>query len=62
MKIRLVIVVVFAFCLTASAQQKTSMSELSWLSSCWEGRQGESVIEEHWSKPEGGTCSGLVEL
>lgn len=41
------------------AQQKASLEDLSWLSGCWEGRQGEAIIEEIWSKPAGGSMLGL---
>ena len=40
-------------------QQKASLEDLSWLSGCWEGRQGEAIIEEIWSKPGGGSMLGL---
>jgi len=33
--------------------QMASLDQLSWLSGCWEGRQGEAFIEELWSKPRG---------
>ena len=33
--------------------QTASLDQLSWLSGCWEGRQGEAFIEELWSKPRG---------
>lgn len=41
------------------AQQKASLEDLSWLSGCWEGRQGKAIIEEIWSKPGGGSMLGL---
>jgi hypothetical protein len=34
-------------------QAKPSLKNLSWLAGCWEGRRGEVLIEEHWSKPAG---------
>lgn len=40
-------------------QTKPSLDNLSWLSGCWEGRQGEALIEEHWSKPEGQSMLGF---
>lgn len=41
------------------AQQKASLEDLSWLSGCWEGRQGEAIVEEIWSKPAGGSMLGI---
>ncbi|HSS18703.1 MAG TPA: DUF6265 family protein [Pyrinomonadaceae bacterium] len=44
------------------AQKQTesvSLDNLGWLSGCWEGRQGEAVIEEMWSRPAGGSMLGL---
>ncbi|MBC8029272.1 MAG: hypothetical protein H7Z16_04100 [Pyrinomonadaceae bacterium] len=42
-----------------SPQSKVSLSDLSWLSGCWQGREGNAVIEEIWSKPAGGSMLGL---
>ena len=41
------------------AQTKPSVTDLFWLSGCWQGRQGTAVIEEMWSKPAGTTMLGL---
>lgn len=41
------------------AQKKTSLEDLSWLTGCWEGRQGDAILEEIWSKPGGGSMLGL---
>ncbi|MCA1602147.1 MAG: DUF6265 family protein [Acidobacteria bacterium] len=43
----------------SQAQKKPSLDDLSWLSGCWEGRQGNAIIEEIWSKPAGGSMLGL---
>ncbi len=43
----------------ALPQNKVSLKDLSWISGCWEGRQGNAVIEEIWSKPAGGSMLGL---
>ena len=43
----------------SQAQKKPSLEDLSWLSGCWEGRQGDAVLEEIWSKPGGGSMLGL---
>ena len=42
-----------------SAQSKASLDDLSWLTGCWEGRKGNAVIEEIWSKAAGGSMLGL---
>ncbi len=41
------------------AQKKVSLEALSWLSDCWEGRQGDAIIEEIWSKAAGLSMLGL---
>ncbi|HEV7798127.1 MAG TPA: DUF6265 family protein [Pyrinomonadaceae bacterium] len=42
-----------------SVAQKASLEDLAWLSGCWEGRQGQAIVEEIWSKPAGGSMLGL---
>ena len=45
---------------SASVGQKgTSLDDLSWLTGCWEGRQGSASLDEIWSRPAGGTMLGL---
>jgi Domain of unknown function (DUF6265) len=39
--------------------QSVSVNRFSWLSGCWEGRAGEAVVEEIWSKPAGMSLIGL---
>jgi hypothetical protein len=39
--------------------QSASIDRLSWLSGCWEGRVGEALVEEIWSKPAGMSLLGL---
>jgi hypothetical protein len=41
------------------APKQTSLEDLSWLSGCWEGRQGDAILEEIWSKPGGRSMLGL---
>jgi uncharacterized protein DUF6265 len=41
------------------AQSKVTLEDLSWLSGCWEDRQGEAILEEIWSKPAGGSMLGI---
>lgn len=43
----------------ASPQNKASLGDLSWLSGCWQGRVGNAIIEEIWSKPSGGSMLGM---
>lgn len=40
-------------------QSKASLSDIAWLSGCWQGREGNAVIEEIWSKPSGGSMLGM---
>ena len=40
-------------------ENKASLADLAWLTGCWEGRQGEAVIEEVWSKPGGASMLGF---
>jgi len=44
---------------TCWPQTKASLSDLSWLSGCWQGREGSAVLEEIWSKPAGGSMLGM---
>src|SRR4030095_16742040 len=50
------LVLIAASCL---GQTKSPLENLSWLSGCWEGRDGDSLLEEHWSKPEGQSMLGF---
>lgn len=53
---------VFAFLSLAGVgvpQSKASLSDIAWLSGCWQGREGDAVIEEIWSKPSGGSMLGM---
>ena len=40
-------------------QTKPTVEDLAWLTGCWEGRQGQAVIDEVWSKPGGGSMLGF---
>ena len=51
--------VALAFGSTVNAQTTARLNDLSWLSGCWQGRQGTAVIEEIWSKPGGMSMIGL---
>lgn len=55
----LLLLVILAFGPTANAQTTTTLNDLSWLSGCWQGRQGTAVIEEIWSRPAGKSMIGL---
>jgi hypothetical protein len=50
---------VLAVAFDSSAQTRPSLTDLNWLSGCWEGRQGDAEIEEIWSKPAGMSMLGL---
>ena len=43
----------------AQPHTKVSLRDMSWISGCWQGRQGNAEIEEIWSKPAGGSMLGL---
>ena len=55
----LLLLVILAAGGSVSAQNTASIESLSWLSGCWQGRQGTAVIEEIWSKPGGMSMIGL---
>ena len=42
-----------------AAAQSQSVNQLDWLAGCWSMTRGESVVEEHWMKPAGGTMLGM---
>ena len=62
-QLRRLCLIFLVFSTSAIAQtpeaNKTGLNDLSWLSGCWEGRQGEATVEEHWSKPSGGSMIGF---
>lgn len=53
----LLLLAMFAF--AQKPTRNSSLDDLAWLSGCWEGRQGDSILEEFWSKPAGGSMLGL---
>lgn len=53
------LLVLMAMVTVSQAQKKASLDDLSWLNGCWEGRQGDAILEEIWSKPAGGSMLGL---
>lgn len=57
--ISLLVLVVSGVAQSPAPTEKASLADLAWLSGCWEGRQGEAVIEEVWSKPAGGSMIGF---
>lgn len=62
MILKRIVLPLFALMFFASGvmpQKKTSLADMSWMSGCWQGRQGNAVIEEIWSKPSGGSMLGL---
>jgi hypothetical protein len=40
-------------------QPRPSVSDLAWLSGCWELTRNTRHIVEHWTAPEGGTLIGM---
>jgi len=55
----LLVLITLAAVSSANAQTTATLNDLSWLSGCWQGRQGTAVIEEIWSKPGGMSMIGL---
>lgn len=53
------LVIVLLLATSLFAQTKASITDLSWLSGCWQGRQRDAVVEEIWSKPAGMSMLGL---
>jgi hypothetical protein len=39
--------------------QRPSVDQFAWLTGCWTMTRGESVVEEEWLKPLGGTLMGI---
>ena len=58
-RIALPVLVLIVFAGSGLPQTKTSLSDMAWLSGCWQGRDGAAVLEEIWSKPAGGSMLGL---
>jgi hypothetical protein len=42
----------------AAAQAPAGIDRVSWLQGCWEMKSGQTIIEEHWMAPRGGTMIG----
>jgi Domain of unknown function (DUF6265) len=59
----ILVLLLFALSVGTLAQQPAPkeplLNGLAWLSGCWEGRQGEAIIEEAWSKPRGDSMIGF---
>ena len=55
----MILAVVAASLAQKPAQKNASLEDVSWLSGCWEGRQGQAIVEEIWSKLGGGSMLGL---
>ena len=45
--------------LTAQAPVPTAIDGLAWLAGCWSQTRPDGLIEEHWTKPAGGTMLGM---
>jgi hypothetical protein len=48
-----------ALALHAVTTQGPTIDQLGWLSGCWSMKRGDSVVEEEWLKPLGGTLMGI---
>ena len=55
----LLLLVMLAAGSSVNPQTTATLNDLSWLSGCWQGRQGTAVIEEIWTKPGGKSMIGL---
>ena len=40
-------------------QQTTTVGSLAWIAGCWEQSKGNSVSQEQWMQPSGGTMMGM---
>ncbi|HWK88572.1 MAG TPA: DUF6265 family protein [Longimicrobium sp.] len=43
----------------ASSRVSPGVDDVGWMAGCWEGHDGETVTEEQWSRPRGGTMFGF---
>ena len=41
------------------AAQTHPVHQLDWLAGCWSMTRGDTMVEEHWMKPGGGTMLGM---
>ena len=53
------ILMLTACAVSGAAQTSATLDRLSWLTGCWEGRNGQAKVEEIWSKPAGKSMIGL---
>ena len=42
-----------------AAESASSLADLSWMAGSWETRSEGRVVEEHWTRPGGGTMLGM---
>jgi hypothetical protein len=57
---RIAIVAFLCFSLPCrAAAQRSPVDTLRWLSGCWEGTRGNSVVEEMWMAPRAGVMLGV---
>jgi hypothetical protein len=53
-------VVIFSlYCIVQAQTPKPSISDLAWLSGCWESNRNGREINEQWMKPSGQTMLGM---
>jgi len=48
--------------LSACPDKTTSLADLAWIAGDWVGEEGDTRIEEIWSKPDGGAMMGMFRL
>jgi hypothetical protein len=46
----------------ASAKSKVKVEELEWLAGAWSGKGLGGDVEQHWTRPVGGSMSGMFRL
>ena len=39
----------------ATAEEAARIGQVAWLSGCWVQQTGQTIVEEHWTLPRGGT-------
>jgi uncharacterized protein DUF6265 len=44
---------------TGAETRAPRVAQMTWLAGCWESRRGDSLIEEQWMNPGGGTMIGM---
>jgi hypothetical protein len=53
------LLLLLVFIAAPALAQDHQIEKLSWMSGCWVVNRGNTLIEEHWSKPAGGSLLGF---